>query len=599
MEILCVGRTLIDVVVYGPTQPPPRHSARIADMIRLEAGGGALHCAKAFRLLGHVPTAVGYAGNDIEGWLLDQLLLKPTFRTNIQRSTSQPTQVNIVYVDELGRVRYLMQREEPSSSHSLSLPPASEVTADAVHISTINQLVAGSDHPILTWLDELREIHPHLIVSADSSKLVKYFSQNVHLLEGRLDFLFGSRAELQLLSNYITRRSPERETDIYDVVRSIGKEIACGCVVSTLSSQGSIALVPDGDIIESRGFHVEKPKNANGAGDTFCAAFLHARLELEKPIEESLDFANYLAARHVEGSLDSYDPTESLDEMYKHRRSVTVPAAEPAYYAKAQEAYGYGKRFDRTREIEPRVLDRWLERIRDFGRLNESSKVLDAGCGTGRFGIPVAKASGCKVVGVDLSREMIRVASDKTDAIGDSFSHKPLWLIGDLADLSELLPERMGTFDCVILSSVISQLGERLPEVLEQLHAALQDTGRLVMRVRCRELIDHVWWYDYFPRAKSAALEKFMPLARIVSFVCNAGFDIVHLEKVIDKQFSMREELIDKLKAGGFSWCDLYAEKELGEILSRIARSEKRRLHVCNPCYFVVAEKHRSREKSI
>ncbi|WP_132029753.1 class I SAM-dependent methyltransferase, partial [Keratinibaculum paraultunense] len=39
-------------------------------------------------------------------------------------------------------------------------------------------------------------------------------------------------------------------------------------------------------------------------------------------------------------------------------------------------------------------------------------KVLDVGCGTGNFSIKLAKM-GCEVVGIDVSKEMLKVAEEK------------------------------------------------------------------------------------------------------------------------------------------------------------------------------------------
>ena len=59
--------------------------------------------------------------------------------------------------------------------------------------------------------------------------------------------------------------------------------------------------------------------------------------------------------------------------------------------------------------------DYMLEVAASFGRRVES--VLDLACGTGNTSIPLAK-QGCKVTGIDLSRQMLAIAEEKAGEAG-------------------------------------------------------------------------------------------------------------------------------------------------------------------------------------
>lgn len=102
------------------------------------------------------------------------------------------------------------------------------------------------------------------------------------------------------------------------------------------------------------------------------------------------------------------------------------------------------------------------------------SRVLDAGCGTGRVGGFLA-AAGHEVVGVDLDPVLIDVA--RRDRPG------PRWLVGDLAELdlpASGIPEG---FDAVVCAgNVMTFLASRTRrEVLRRLGTHLRDGGRIVV----------------------------------------------------------------------------------------------------------------------
>lgn len=70
-------------------------------------------------------------------------------------------------------------------------------------------------------------------------------------------------------------------------------------------------------------------------------------------------------------------------------------------------------RYDRVRSYPPETLDFWLTQIITFGQINKSSKVLDIGCGTGRFAVPLSLKTKAKVYGLDNSQEMLAKAREK------------------------------------------------------------------------------------------------------------------------------------------------------------------------------------------
>ncbi len=81
-------------------------------------------------------------------------------------------------------------------------------------------------------------------------------------------------------------------------------------------------------------------------------------------------------------------------------------------------------------------LDFYLDAAR-----SASGKILELGCGTGRILIPTA-AAGCEVVGLDISRHMLRACREKLRQQTERVQSRASLLLGDMTDFD--LDEKFG-----------------------------------------------------------------------------------------------------------------------------------------------------------
>jgi SAM-dependent methyltransferase len=108
--------------------------------------------------------------------------------------------------------------------------------------------------------------------------------------------------------------------------------------------------------------------------------------------------------------------------------------------------------------------------IESLARDTGGSRVLDAGCGTGRVAIELA-ARGLSVIGMDLDEDMLATARTKAPELQ--------WIRADLADASVHLTSE---FDVVALAGNVMIFVDTGTEgrVLEQLSSVLAPAGLLV-----------------------------------------------------------------------------------------------------------------------
>lgn len=67
----------------------------------------------------------------------------------------------------------------------------------------------------------------------------------------------------------------------------------------------------------------------------------------------------------------------------------------------AYEEIETARRYDSARSLPPETKTLWLEALRAAVHVSEVARILDLGCGTGRFTSALGEADGCVVVGVE------------------------------------------------------------------------------------------------------------------------------------------------------------------------------------------------------
>jgi len=130
---------------------------------------------------------------------------------------------------------------------------------------------------------------------------------------------------------------------------------------------------------------------------------------------------------------------------------------------------GFASIYDRTRVIPPDKIREVVDMCGRSARLKRSSGLfLDAGVGTGRFGAIMADAYPGRVVGVDVSTDMLAQARVKSDTLN--------LVRGDL----RRLPFPDCTFNGVLVVHIL-HLIERWQSVIDELWRVIAKDGVLIL----------------------------------------------------------------------------------------------------------------------
>lgn len=98
--------------------------------------------------------------------------------------------------------------------------------------------------------------------------------------------------------------------------------------------------------------------------------------------------------------------------------------------------------YDRGRALDPEVLALWMDAIATHLQGLTITRVLDLGCGTGRFSDALARHFDVEVIGVEPSAKMLARAREKSRA----------GVVRYVRGFAEALPLASGTVDMVFMS---------------------------------------------------------------------------------------------------------------------------------------------------
>lgn len=176
--------------------------------------------------------------------------------------------------------------------------------------------------------------------------------------------------------------------------------------------------------------------------------------------------------------------------------------------------------YDAGRAYSPEVLRFWLRTISRGVQDLKVSRILDLGCGTGRYASVLAEHFDADVEAIDPSEKMLAQARRKPhprtrfqQASGESVP---------LADKS---------VDLVFMSMVLHHLA--VPElVVRECFRVLLPNGHLCLRAGTQEQVPTYPYVPFFPSSLAILESMLLPTEEIISLFAQANFDFVSHEVV-------------------------------------------------------------------
>lgn len=144
-----------------------------------------------------------------------------------------------------------------------------------------------------------------------------------------------------------------------------------------------------------------------------------------------------------------------------------------------------------------------------------SPRVLEAGCGTGHWLRLLLDDTPSRIIGLDLSAGMLRVARSAAPAA-------PL-----VRARGDALPLAAATFDAVVCINAIHHFDDPHAFIRDARRVLKPGGGLFVAGLDPHAGTDTWWLYDAFPEALDADRRRYPPAASLREWMADAGFDTV------------------------------------------------------------------------
>jgi len=193
--------------------------------------------------------------------------------------------------------------------------------------------------------------------------------------------------------------------------------------------------------------------------------------------------------------------------------------------------------YDQARRADKPHLEWWFERLAEAGGLGPGKRLVDLGCGTGRFTIPLVEQTRCGAVGLDSSSAMLARAraNDRAGLVR--------WVRGDV--------EQPGvaddSFDCALMSLMMHHVYDHLT-TFRAVFRMLRPGGVLLIRQGTLEQILNDAMHRFFPETVGVDLARTPLRIQIEQWLAQAGFDQVEVDLIKQQSAASNEQVLAELQ---------------------------------------------------
>jgi ubiquinone/menaquinone biosynthesis C-methylase UbiE len=191
--------------------------------------------------------------------------------------------------------------------------------------------------------------------------------------------------------------------------------------------------------------------------------------------------------------------------------------------------------YDQGRFLSEQNIDLWIGLILKYARAAEGARLLDLGCGTGRFSIPIAEKLRYSVTGADSSPDMLDIARQKDR------NRIVNWEVRD----AQYLTYPDASFDVIFMSHLLHHC-DNPRKVIDDCWRILDERGAILIRHGAIEQIRDDVEHTFFPETLAIDEARVFTVKKLENYLKDAGFSGVVSEEVTQQTYATST---DHLKA--------------------------------------------------
>jgi fructokinase len=278
--VVC-GETLIDLVESSTTVPTSFRSTWEA-----LSAGGPMNSAVALGRLGAKPQFLGRLSRDSFGAQLREHILAADVGLELSTESSQSTSIAVVSLDDQGVASYTFHFNDTANFGWQVDDLPSLDGGDWLHIASLSCVVSPGAEVLLDWMTTVRcgvsyDINVRPTVITEPEEYWAKVQPWLRAVGRRAGIVKASDEDIRFLAR------ATGGTDPLEIAADWVERYGLGLAVVTLGPGGGVAVEPGGAVTRVAGFPTDVVDTV-GAGDTFMAGFLEARVGQELPLEDSL-----------------------------------------------------------------------------------------------------------------------------------------------------------------------------------------------------------------------------------------------------------------------------------------------------------------------
>lgn len=216
--------------------------------------------------------------------------------------------------------------------------------------------------------------------------------------------------------------------------------------------------------------------------------------------------------------------------------------------------------YDDGRSLSEQNMTLWLDMISKLSGVSKGARVLDLGCGTGRFSLPMAKRLGFNVIGADSSAEMIAKArqKDQNSEVG--------WTFADACSLA--FPD--SSFNGIFMSHLLHHV-ESPQKVLTECYRILAPQGVILIRYGAMDQIQNDVEHVFFPQAIEIDELRTPTQELTESWLSDVGFADISSIEIVQQTYETGSAHLDAASVKSTSVLSMISEESFNTGISRLA----------------------------
>ena len=215
--------------------------------------------------------------------------------------------------------------------------------------------------------------------------------------------------------------------------------------------------------------------------------------------------------------------------------------------------------YDKAHVMRESNITLWINLISKYGNVSSGTKLLDLGCGTGRFCLPMAVDLGVSVTGADSSPAMLEKAQNKDTAGLVRWEHQ------DAESLT--FPDE--SFNVVFMSHLLHHL-DTPQQALNECERILISPGVILIRYGAIEQIRDDYRHVFFDETLEIDEARTPSVTQVEEWLRQAGFASVRSTEVRQKTFENSMEMLEATSHKLTSVLTMISEQAFSEGLNKL-----------------------------